>query len=335
VAGRSSASSRRGNVPLRFRLEVLGVGLLYRLVPLLPRETLVALGRGLGRLGFSLLRHDRKVALANLDLAYGDTLTAREKRRIARRAFENFGQVGLELFWARRLDERMLARITESSPEDDRRTRDLLAEGRGMIALASHLGSWDILNMHGSVHDMPVAVLARRLRNDGLNDLVNSNREHHGGEIILHDEAARGILRGLRRKKIVAIPLDQNTRPDRGGCYVDFFGKPVAASRSVAIFALRTGAPIVPAMAFPIRGGRYRIEWAPPIPVPPEGTPDRERALTQRCVAFIESQVRRQPEAWLWMYRRWKYRPTEDAKGFPYYSKHAPEVAAERMETTA
>lgn len=325
MAGRSSASFRRGSVPFRYRLEVLGVWLLYRLVPLLPRETLVALGRGLGRLGFVFLRHDRKVALANLDLAYGETLTPREKRRVARRSFESFGQVGLEIFWARRVDQRMLESLVDMDPEDERRTRKLYEEGRGVIVLTSHMGSWEITNMHGAASGMPMATLARRLRNEPLNDLVNANRSHHGGEVILHDAAARGILRALKKKKLVAVPLDQNTRPDRGGCYVDFFGKPVSASRAIGTFALRTGAPIITATCLPLRGGRYRIEWGPPLPLPPEETPDRERAITQVCVSFIEKKVRERPDAWLWAYRRWKYRPSQDAAGFPYYSKHVPE----------
>jgi Kdo2-lipid IVA lauroyltransferase/acyltransferase len=328
VAGRSSASSRRGKVPLRFRLEVLGVGLLYRLVPLLPRETLIALGRGLGRLGFAFLRHDRKVALANLDLAYGDSLTPREKRRIARRAFENFGQVGIEIFWARRLDQRVLDQIIEMDREKTRHVYQINEQKRGLIALVGHMGSWEVMNLQGAILGFPMATLARRLRNDPLNDLVNANRKAHGSEVILHDDAARPLLKALKQKKFVAIPLDQNTRPDRGGCYVEFFGRPVAASRAAAMFTIRTGVPIVPAVCYPIRGGRYRIEWWPELELPPEDTPDRERVITQQCMRVLEAMVRKQPDAWLWMYRRWKYRPTEDATGFPYYSKHVPEPAA-------
>jgi KDO2-lipid IV(A) lauroyltransferase len=300
---------------------------LYRLVPLLPREALVALGRAAGRWGFTLLRQERKVALANLDLAYGDALSPRAKRRIARQAFESFGQVGLEIFWSRRLDERMLARIVEIDEADLQRVRDIMAAGRGLVAVASHFGSWEVMNLHASACGFPTTTLTRRLRNEPLNALVNANRRHTGSEILYHDEAARGILRALKRKRAIAIPLDQNTRPDRGGVYVSFFGKPVAASRAVAVFALRTGAPIVPAVCFPLRGGRYRIAWYAPVEIPPDtGDADaRERLLTQRCLDTIERAVRSQPGAWLWMYRRWKYRPTADATGFPWYSKHLPE----------
>jgi lauroyl/myristoyl acyltransferase len=297
-------------------------------VPRLPRESLIAIGRGLGRLGFTFLRHDRKVALANLDLAYGERLSPRRKRRIARGAFESFGQVALEIFWGKRLDRRKIEEIVEIDPAEVALVHQLCARGRGLLAVASHMGSWEIMNHHAAALGFPVATLARRLRNEPLNALVNANRRHLGGEVIYHDDAARGILKALRQKKCIAIPLDQNTRPDRGGCYVDFFGKPVAASRSIATFALRTGAPVVLSTCYPLPGGRYRIVWGPEIPVPPEDTPDRERVLTQTCLSLIESKVRERPDAWLWMYRRWKYRPGDERAGFPYYSKHAPEPAA-------
>ncbi|MBI3723048.1 lysophospholipid acyltransferase family protein [bacterium] len=315
---------------LRLHLEVVGMRLLYRLVPLLPRETVVALGKAMGRWGFVLARRDRRVALANLDLAYGSTLSAREKRRIARLSFENFGLVGLELFWSERLlDPKTLARIIEIPEDDVERGRRLLDRGCGAIALASHLGSWEIMNFHAATTKIPMGTLARRLRNEPLNELVNANRKRLGSDVVLHDDAARGILRALKRNRFIAIPLDQNTRPDRGGVYVRFFGKPVAASRAVALFSLRTGAPIIPTLCLPLRGGRWQLSWGEPFESPREGTLDeKERALTQACVSYIEKKVRERPGAWLWMYRRWKYRPTEDATGFPFYSKHVAETAA-------
>lgn len=302
---------------------------LYRFVPLLPRESLVALGRGFGRWAFLLGGRERRVAFANLDLAYGGSLSARAKRRIARQSFEHFGLVALELFWGTRVTPRLLARIVEIDPNDVQRIVDHLAKNqRGGVALASHAGSWEIMNLVASSR-VPFSTLARRLRNEPLNDLVNENRRALGSQVILHDDAARGILRALRENRFVGIPLDQNTRPDRGGIYVDFFGKPVAASRALALFALRTDNPVFWSQCIPLRGGRWRLVWGEPIPLPTEGTRDaRERALTQTLVTVIESWVRAHPGSWLWMYRRWKYRPTEDATSFPFYSKHVAEPAA-------
>lgn len=313
---------------LRLRLEVLGLRLLYGLVPLLAHENLVALGRGLGRWGFLVARGERRVALANLDLAYGDSLSPRAKRRIARQSFEHFGQVSLEIFWSKRATPARLARICDLDPAGAQRVRDHLAtHRRGGVALASHAGSWEVMNLAAAA-TCPFSTLARRLRNEPLNALVNENRRSLGSEVILHDDAARGILRALRENRFVGIPLDQNTRPDRGGTYVDFFGKPVAASRALALFAIRTNNPVFWSRCIPQRGGRWKLEWGEPIPIPTEGTRDaREKALTQTLVKTIESWVRAHPGSWLWMYRRWKYRPTESPEGYPYYSKFIPERA--------
>jgi KDO2-lipid IV(A) lauroyltransferase len=299
-------------------------------VPRLPRETVLAIGRGLGRLGFSFLRRDRRVALANLDAAYGDTLSPRAKRRIARASFEHFGQVGLELFWSARLDRRTIDRIVTIADRDVAMAKGHLAKG-GAIVLASHAGNWEILNIHAGYVGIPVTTLARRLRNAPLNALVNADRTRSGNEVVYHDEAARGILRALRAGRFVAIPLDQNTRPDRGGIYVPFFGLDVAASRAVAMFALKTGVPIIPVSCRALRGGRYRAVWDDPIPVPTEGDRnERERELTRRCVAAIEASIRDDPGGWLWQYRRFKYRPTTEQGRFPFYSKHIPEAAEAR-----
>jgi KDO2-lipid IV(A) lauroyltransferase len=299
---------------------------LFRFVPLLPRESLVALGRGLGRWGFLLSRKERRVALANIDLAYGDTLTPREKRRIARQSFEHFGQVGLEIFWSSRATPAVLARIAEVDPAEVQRVRDHLDKRKkGGVALASHAGSWEIMNLVAAA-SCNFSTLARRLRNEPLNQLVNENRRSLGSQVILHDDAARGILRALRENRFVGIPLDQNTRPDRGGVYVDFFGKPVAASRALALFAIRTGNPVFWSRCIPLRGGRWKLIWGDPIPLPTTGTRDeQERALTQTLVKLVEEWVRAHPGQWLWMYRRWKYRPTESPEGFPFYSKFVPE----------
>jgi KDO2-lipid IV(A) lauroyltransferase len=314
--------------PLRLKLEVLGMRFLYWFVPLLPRETLIALGRALGRWGYHVSKKDRRAALANLDLAYGDTLDARAKRKIAKKSFESFGQVALELFWSRRLTDEVIHQICYLPKKEEQFVWDVMGRGKGMLVVACHLGSWEIMNLHASAIGFPTSTLVKRLRNDALNKLVTRNRRRTGSEVIYHDDAARGLLKAIRRKRAVPIPLDQNTRVDRGGVYVPFFGRPVAASRALALFALRTGAPVIGACCFPERGGRYRLEWGPEIEVPTEGTQDdRERELTRRCLLWIENVVRRRPDAWLWMYRRWKYRPTEDATGWPWYSKFVPENA--------
>ena len=100
--------------------------------------------------------------------------------------------------------------------------------------------------------------------------------------------------------------------------YVDFFDRPAATTSALAALALRTGAPVIPVFALPLPGGRYRFIYERPVPPPKEESPDAVREFTQRCTDVLEMYVRRQPELWLWMHRRWRDAPAPETRGmFP------------------
>ena len=87
---------------------------------------------------------------------------------------------------------------------------------------------------------------------------------------------------------------------------VDFFNRPAATTSVIAALALRTGAPIIPVFALPLAGGRYRMIYEAPIEPPADDDPDPVLTYTQRCTDLLEMYVRRYPELWLWMHRRWR-----------------------------
>src|SRR5262249_3514375 len=126
-----------------------------------------------------------------------------------------------------------------------------------------------------------------------------------GNSVIYRQETVRRALRLLQGGQSVGILIDQHIlSPD--AITVDFFGRPAATTSLVAALALRTGARVVPLFALPIGNGRYRMVYEPPVEPPPEGTPDAVRIFTQRCTDVLEMYVRRNPELWLWMHRRWR-----------------------------
>src|SRR4029079_7305030 len=90
------------------------------------------------------------------------------------------------------------------------------------------------------------------------------------------------------------------------------FGRPAPTTAALASLALRTGAPLLPAVALPLPDGRYRMGYEPPIELPAADSPDPVRELTQRCADVLEMYVRRYPHMWLWMHRRWRDVPTGD-----------------------
>jgi KDO2-lipid IV(A) lauroyltransferase len=172
----------------------------------------------------------------------------------------------------------------------------------------------------------PMAVLARPLDNPLLHDLLESARRRTGNSVIYRRGALRRVLRALADNQAIAILIDQHIQTS-DAVYVDFFNRPAATTSALAALALRTGAPVVPVFALPQPGGRFRMVYEHAVEPPREGDPDAIRAFTQRCTDVLEMYVRRYPELWLWMHRRW--RDTEGAsrmKGmFPAASVDEPQ----------
>ncbi len=153
----------------------------------------------------------------------------------------------------------------------------------------------------------PVSVLARPLDNPLLHLLLERIRTRTGNTVIYRQGAIRKVLRELSANRGVALLIDQHLHtPD--AVYVDFFRRPAATTSALAALALRTGAPVIPVFALPLPGGRYRFVYEHPVEPPREDSPDAMREFTQRCTDVLEMYVRRHPELWLWMHRRWRDR---------------------------
>jgi KDO2-lipid IV(A) lauroyltransferase len=124
-------------------------------------------------------------------------------------------------------------------------------------------------------------------------------------------------LKTLAAGEGVALLIDQhNHSPD--AIWVNFFRRPAATTSKLAAIALRTGAAVIPVFAEPLPGGRYRFIYEAPVDPPKDSGPEAIREFTQRCTDVLEMHVRRKPELWLWMHRRWRDAPTPDTPGmFP------------------
>ena len=154
----------------------------------------------------------------------------------------------------------------------------------------------------------PVVLVARTLDNPLLDRLLGRIRERVGTRVLPRQGAVRGLLRALRGGASVAMMIDQHMH-DRSAVTVAFFDRPAATTSVVAALALRTGAPVIPVFALPLPGGRYRLVYEQAVEPPPADDPDRVRAYTQRCTDVLERYVRRHPDLWLWMHRRWRLGP--------------------------
>jgi KDO2-lipid IV(A) lauroyltransferase len=308
----------------RYRLEVAVAHALARAVPLLPRRFVHALGRAVGWVGFYLSPTPRRIALANLDIAYGDAKSRAEKIVIARASFQNFCATFLTFFWTRRLTLESLGDMVEFDEESVQRVREIHARGRGIILVALHYGDWELLAHAIGYRGFPLTIVMEEMRNVALGELFGRLRAHTGHRVIFQRSAAIKLFKALKRGECVATLIDLNAVPRLGGVWVNFFGLPVFNHSAVAALALRTGAAIVGVVAYPIGGGRQRVVYAPEIPCAATSDPAADlQATSQACLTFCEQVIRADPKHWLWSYKRWKHRPTAAQGRYPFYSRPA------------
>jgi len=225
---------------------------------------------------------------------------------MCRRSFQHLGAMLVELCatLARPL-ENTLSTITLEGLEHLRHAME--AHGRALV-LTAHLGNWELLAAAHRLTGYPLAIVVRPLDSPWLDALADRLRRKAGVELIAKRGALRPVLKALADGRMVAILLDQNATR-RESVFVPCFGCPASTSKSLALLAVRTGAPVVP--IFIRRDGRgHRVTIHPAVPAPAASdTGQAVVELTARCTATIEAAVREAPEQWLWIHNRWRTRP--------------------------
>jgi len=271
----------------------------------LPWSVVHALGAGLGSLFYALDRRHRRVALDNLAHAF-PTRTVSERRVIGRRVFQHFGSMLFEVMkFGGLTPEQMLSRVEFEGAD---RARQAYAAGKGVFFLTGHFGCWEIHGVLHALHLAPIGVMARRLDNPMLDAMLEQLRQCTGNWVIYRRGGIRRTLRSLEAGQGVAILIDQHIHgPD--AIPVDFFNRPAATTTALAALTARTGAAVIPVFAIPLAPGRYRLVYEHAVDPPTGETPEALREFTQRCTDVLEMYVRRYPELWLWMHRRWRVAP--------------------------
>lgn len=301
---------------MRWACETMLVRLGLITIPFWPRGFLLLMARLAGSGGYYLARQSRKIALANLDLAFQDSLSLYEKRRLARQAFEIMTRTVLDMIWFCRKTEKRLSRYLAF----DQQVKNYVYTAP-MIGLTAHFGSWELLGRGLVARGYPIAAVAAPLINPGIERIFQHYRTLSGVTIIPQAGAVRGLLRALKQKQHIALVTDQNVKPVDGGVFVDFFGLPVPITTAPAILADRTGAPIIMMFCLAKPDGTYCIYALPPLNPETFTGANRIHDLTQAIANLFQQEIRKHPEQWLWMYKRWKHIPSGAAAAYPFYAK--------------
>jgi KDO2-lipid IV(A) lauroyltransferase len=287
---------------VRQRLEYIGVVLARAVTAVMPYPVRWLCGTSLGFLFYLLDLPHRRVATENLKAAF-PRRSAAERQVIVRAVFAHFGRLLFEFLKFSTLSpEQMLARVEFDGEE---RVRLAYGHGKGVLFITGHFGFWEL---HAVAHPLrfePIGVLARTLDNARLNTLLEDIRQRTGNVVIYRQGSIRKVMRTLSEKHGVAILIDQHIS-GADAVHVEFFERSAATTSAVAALALRTGAPVVPVFALPLGRGRYRLIYEHPVEPPSADSEDAVREFTQRCTDVLEMYVRRHPDLWLWMHRRWR-----------------------------
>jgi KDO2-lipid IV(A) lauroyltransferase len=292
----------RSTLTVRHRLEsaaVNGAALLLRQLSMAQvRSAGAAVGRVAGRVAVSR----RRIALDNLAHAF-PSMPPAERERIVRGMFEHFGRLLLELVRFQSLSIAEMRALSEV--EGDEHVRQAYERGKGVIFIGGHFGYWEMQGITHALFWKPFSIMVRPIDNPELHDMLEEIRTRTGNSVIYRQGSIRKVLRALKDNRGVAILIDQHLHTPEA-VSVDFFGRPAATTSIVGALVQRTGASVVPGFGLPLPGGRYRFVYARPVAPPRDASPEAIQEFTQRCTAVIEEYVRRHPDLWLWMHRRWR-----------------------------
>ena len=273
----------------------------------LPRRMAMCVGSTMGRLLHRILKKRRRVALKNLRIAFGDSLSDRERREICQENFINVGKTAIEFLRFPQLTRDNIWR--DVSVEGKEHLLQALSQGRGAVVFLPHFGNWELLSLvYGALIPDRAKALAFPLKNRWLNTLVWEYREHLSLKLIPRKQAVRETLRALQNNCAVGFFADQNA--GREGVFVDFFEQTVSAVRGPVTFALKTGAPLLFSLDIRQPDDRHDVYISPPIVLKRSGDFEQDIQInTARLMNYLEDYIRQYPAQWLWLHDRWKTRP--------------------------
>ena len=292
--------------------KILKRWIIYRLfkcfefiVYLLPFSTAVWWGGRLGFFAYYILDKERNISLTNLKISFPEK-KSREIRKIAKEVFINEGKNFCELLSFSKLSKDKVLDLVEA--EGLEYLDQALSEGNGILYLTAHLGNWELMGAYLSCKGYPINVIARRVYDDRLNEILVGLRKSKGVKTILRDESPKGILRSLKQKEVIGILIDQDTSRVQG-VFVDFFGRLAYTPVGIATLAKRENVVVLP--GFIVRKDRKHCVYInkPVKLIKKENREEEVRENTQKLTKIIESWIRSYPQQWVWMHKRWKRKP--------------------------
>ncbi len=292
---------------MRRKLEYAAAWPFIKILGAMPRPLARGFAIGLAQIIYLLHGRLRRVGMRNLELAFPEKSRA-ERARILRGEFTSLGRQLAELchFPGYTLENVEQVVIYDGLENYER----AFARKKGVLFLTAHFGGWELSAFTHSLHGHWMHVVMRPMDNAYLDRTIRRYRTMHGNKTVDKDDFVRGLLAAMKAGEVVGILMDTNMTPPQG-IFVDFFGIPACTASGLARIALRTDAAVVPTFTiWDAALGKYRLRFDPALELIRTGDQEADIAAnTQLFTKVIEDYVRKYPEQWLWVHRRWKTRP--------------------------
>ena len=278
------------------------VGVLGRL----PGPISRFLGNFLGLVAWFFWRGYRRLARTNIRIALGDQLSSAEQSRLVRQSSQHITREFLELArWLNLSPARRRERLLVEGEENLLRAR---RKGRGVMLMTAHLSNFPLASVALTLRGIPNYFVMKQIKVKMTDDYFNRLEDRLGVKIIdlfPRSRCTREMLQALQENKVVVVALDLDAH--REGIFVDFFGKPASTYAGPLVLARRAGGVLLPAFLIRQPDRNYRLVIHPPLPVP-KSKEDYPRVLRDYN-HLLEDYIRRYPEQYNWIYKRWKTRP--------------------------
>ena len=295
---------------LQNKSELIAVRSFLGAVGALPLKTSMKFGKSLGKFIGARFPKLQKTARRNLEIAFPE-MPDDEREKIIRGTFESLGRhLGFVSHFRKfkHEDVRNLVEVVGREHLDR-----AVAAGKGILFFTGHFGSWEVFNLLPPAFGYAMNILVRRIDNPLVENFVDNFRTQFGSVTLDKTKSARTMFRVLERGEILGILADLNVQ-EREGTFVDFFGVPASTTTSIAKLALKTDAIVLPAFAvWEESKEKYVVHLEPPIGYRAGDNSDENvRQLTQDITAVVEHYVKKYPEQWLWIHKRWNTRPPNE-----------------------
>lgn len=263
-----------------------------------------------GRIIHSCLPYRRQVVMANIDQVFGDTLPRAQKTHLAKAFYSHLATSIKEMIHLRFMsDKKLRERVDVLGYE---RLMEVAAQGRGVLVLTGHVGSWEFAPIGGVANFKQFKgqfhFIRRTLGSKTLERILFRRYYQAGLRVIAKKNSLQHVCDALDQNHAVIFVFDQHARlENRDGVAVEFFGKKAGTYRSLASISRHTGIPVVPAAGYRLDNGRHVLEFYAPIPWQDYGT--TQESIYRNTLAYnqaLERIIMAHPEQWLWLHKRWK-----------------------------